>query len=150
MSHTWTDLLPDPDRHAEFYADVPLKRGLAWVIDMVLIALLTALIVPFTAFTALFYLPFLFLCVGFAYRTVSLARSSATPGMRLMAIRLRTHEGRPFGLTEAFLHTLGYTVSIGMVLPQIVSVVLMLTTARAQGLTDLVLGSVAINRAAGE
>ncbi|ABA78795.1 RDD family protein [Rhodobacter sphaeroides] len=150
MSHTWIDPLPDPDRHAEFYADVPLKRGLAWVIDMVLISLLTALIVPFTAFTALFYLPLLFLCVGFAYRTVSLARSSATPGMRLMAIRLRTHEGRPFGLPDAFLHTLGYTVSIGMVLPQIVSVVLMLTTARAQGLTDLVLGSVAINRAAGE
>ncbi|AXQ93321.1 RDD family protein [Cereibacter azotoformans] len=150
MSHSWTDPLPDPDRHAEFYADVPLKRGLAWVVDMFLIALITALIVPFTAFTALFYLPVLFLCVGFAYRTVTLARSSATPGMRLMAIGLRTHRGEPLGLSEAFLHTLGYTVSVSMVLPQIVSVVLMLTTARAQGLTDHLLGTVALNRAAGD
>ncbi|MGP3696293.1 RDD family protein [Rhodobacter sp. NSM] len=144
------DPLPDPERHAEFYADVPMKRGLAWIVDMILIALITALIVPFTAFTALFYLPLLFLCVGFAYRTVTLARSSATPGMRLMSLRMRTHRGEPFGPAEAFLHTLGYTVSISMVLPQIVSVVLMLTSARAQGLTDHVLGTVALNRAAGE
>ncbi len=150
MSQAWIDPLPDPDSHAEFYADVPLKRGLAWIVDMVLIALITLLIVPFTAFTALFYLPVLFLCVDFAYRTVTLARSSATPGMRLMAIRIRNGRGEPLDLAGAFLHTLGYTVSIGMVLPQILSVVLMLTGARAQGLTDHILGTVALNRAAGE
>ncbi|SNX67605.1 RDD family protein [Cereibacter ovatus] len=150
MTDAWTDPLPDPVRHAEFYADVPTKRGLAWIVDTILIALLTALIVPFTAFTALFFLPFLYLCVGVAYRTVSLARQSATPGMRLMAIGMRNARGERFTLPEAFLHTLGYTVSIGMVLPQVVSVVLMLTSARAQGLTDHVLGTVALNRAAGE
>ena len=25
--------LPDPDYQGEFYADVPIKRGIAWVID---------------------------------------------------------------------------------------------------------------------
>ena len=48
----------------------------------------------------------------------------------------------------AFLHTLGYTVSIGMPLLQVISIVLMLTTERAQGLSDHVLGTVALNRRA--
>lgn len=143
-----TTELPDPVRHAEFYADVPMKRGFAWLIDTVLIAVITAVIVPFTVFTALFFLPLLFLTVSLVYRTLSLARSSATPGMRLMAIEFRTHRGEAFDTTTAFLHTLGYTVSIGMVLPQVISVALMLTGPRAQGLSDHVLGTVAINRTA--
>lgn len=140
--------LPDPDRHAEFYADVPVKRALAWAVDTVLITLLTALIVPFTAFTALFFLPVLFLAVSFAYRTTSLARRSATPGMRLMAIEFRDQSGQPFDLNTAFWHTLAYSLAIAFVLPQILSAVLMLTGARGQGLGDLALGSVAINRPA--
>jgi hypothetical protein len=39
------------------------------------------------------------------------------------------------------------TFTISTLLPQIVSAALMLTGPRGQGLTDLVLGSVAINRA---
>lgn len=140
--------LPDPDYQAEFYADVPLKRGLAWIVDMVLIAILTVVIVPLTAFTALFFLPLLFLAVGFTYRVVSLARASATPGMRLMAIEFRDRTGRRFDLATAFLHTLGYTLTIATLLPQLLSIGLMLTSARGQGLSDLVLGTVAINRPA--
>ena len=60
--------LPDPVRHQDFYAGVTVKRGRAWVIDSVLVAMLTALIVPFTAFTALLFLPLLYLTVGFVYR----------------------------------------------------------------------------------
>jgi uncharacterized RDD family membrane protein YckC len=140
--------LPDPDYQAEFYADVPLKRGLAWVVDMILIAILTVVIVPFTAFTALFFLPLLFLIVSFSYRVISLARRSATPGMRLMAIEFRDRAGRRFDLPTAFLHTLGYTLTIATLLPQLLSIALMLTGARGQGLSDLVLGTVAINRPA--
>ncbi len=126
-------MLPDPDHQAEFYADVPLKRGLAWVVDMILIVLVTALIVPFTAFTALFFLPVLFLMVSFTYRVWALASRSATPGMRLMAIEFRDRTGRRFDLGTAFLHTLGYTLTIATLLPQLLSVGLMLTTARAPG-----------------
>lgn len=139
--------LPDPDRHAEFYAGVTAKRGFAWIIDTLLIALITAVLVPLTAFTAVFYLPLLFVIVSFTYRVLTLAGSSATPGMRMMNIVLLNRYGERFDLATAFLHTLGYTLSIGTLLVQIVSVMLMLTSARGQGLTDLVLGSVAINRA---
>ena len=78
--------LPDPDYHAEFYRDVPMKRLIAWFIDTVLIALVVLLIVPFTAFVALFFLPMVFLAVSFMYRWVTLTSGSATWWMRLMAI----------------------------------------------------------------
>ncbi|MDQ1848227.1 RDD family protein [Gemmobacter fulvus] len=138
--------LPDPDRQAEFYAGVPTKRALAWVVDTILIALITAVIVPFTVFTALFFLPLLYLLISFTYRVLTLAGGSATPGMRLMNVVMLTRNGERFDLATAFLHTLGYTLSIGTLLVQILSGFLMLTSARGQGLTDHILGTVAINR----
>jgi uncharacterized RDD family membrane protein YckC len=138
--------LPDPEMQAEFYTDVPVKRGIAWVVDILLIALLTWVIVLFTAFVGLFFIGFIFFSVGVIYRTVSLANASATPGMRLVAIELRTGRGEHFDLGHAALHTAGYYVSMGAFPLQIVSIILMLTGARGQGLTDLVLGSAAVNR----
>lgn len=140
--------LPDPDHQAEFYADVPIKRALAWVVDAILIAIVTMVVVPFTLFLSLFFLPALYLTISFLYRTISLARHSATPGMRLMAIEFRDRTGAKFHLGTAFLHTLGYTLTISTLLPQLLSMGLMLTTARGQGLSDLVLGTVAINKPA--
>ncbi|OIQ74601.1 RDD family protein [mine drainage metagenome] len=140
--------LPDPDYHAEFYRDVPMKRLIAWFIDSVLIALVVLLIVPFTAFVALFFLPMVFLAVSFMYRWVTLTSGSATWGMRLMAIEFRRHDGARFDALTALLHTLGFTVSISMVIPQLISIALMVTGARAQGLSDMALGTVALNRAA--
>ncbi|MGB5558236.1 MAG: RDD family protein [Paracoccaceae bacterium] len=140
--------LPDPDMHAEFYMDVPLKRLLAFIVDSILIIVITVLLIPLTAFTALLYLGFLGLVVSFAYRTLTLASRSATPGMRLMAIEFRNHRGERFDLGTAFVHTLLFTVSMSMVLPQVISIILMLTTERRQGLSDMFMGTAAINRAA--
>jgi uncharacterized RDD family membrane protein YckC len=140
--------LPDPDLQPGFYDGVTAKRLVAWIIDMVLIGIVTAVIVLFTAFIALFFLPVVFLIVGFVYRVVTLAGASATPGMRVMGIEFRDRSGHRFDLAHAGLHTLGYTVSLSMVLPQVVSVILMLTSSRGQGLSDIVIGSAAINRPA--
>lgn len=138
-------MTPDPDRHADFYDGVLTKRFLAWIFDLVLIVILTAVIVPFTAFTALFFLPVLFLTVGFFYRWVTLSGRSATWGMRLMSIEFLDRQGQRFDAGTALVWTVGYTISMAFVLPQILSVVLMLISARGQGLTDHVLGTVAIN-----
>lgn len=140
--------LPDPETQPEFYADVPVKRLVAWIIDMVLIAILCVLILPFTAFTGIFFFPFLILVVGFVYRVVTLANGSATFGMRFVGVEFRTQHGERFELGHAFLHTLGYSISLSFFILQVISIVLMLTTSRAQGLTDHIMGSVAINRAA--
>ena len=144
----FTSPLPDPEMQAEFYADVPMKRLVAWLADTVLIVLISLLIVPFTAFTGLFFFPLLMLMVGFVYRVITITNRSATWGMRLMAIEFRAGNGERFGLGLAVMHTLGLSVSFAMPLLQLISVVLMLTTARKQGLTDHVLGTVAVNRAA--
>jgi len=138
--------LPDPDTQPQFYDGVAIKRLLAWIVDTVLIALVAVAILPFTAFTGLFFFPFLLLVVGFIYRTTTLAGGSATWGMRLFSIEFRTMHGERFDLGTAFAHTLGYSISIAMFPAQIVSIILMLTTARGQGLTDHVLGTVAMNR----
>lgn len=139
--------LPDPISHAAFYEGVPVKRAVAWLIDMALIAALTLLVLPFTGFLALFFLGGLFLVLGFLYRWVSLSRSSATPGMRLCAIELRTASGDRFDPALAFAHTLGYSLSVAFVFPQLLSIALMLLTARGQGLTDHILGTVALRQA---
>ncbi|MGC9419241.1 MAG: RDD family protein [Rhodovulum sp.] len=138
--------LPDPALHAEFYADIPVKRLVAWVVDTVLVILIALLALPFTAFTAVFFLPFFVALVGFAYRTVTLARGSATWGMRLVAIELRNARGERLDTMTAALHTLIFSASMAFVIPQVVSMILMLTGARAQGLGDLMLGTAAINR----
>ncbi len=140
--------LPDPDTQREFYADVPLKRAIAWVID-VLIVYATAVLISFlTLGIGFFVFAFLALTVGFVYRTVSLANRSATIGMRLTSIELRTARGERFDLATAVLHTAGYYVSMAVFVAQIASIVLMLTSSRAQGLTDHVLGTAAVNVAA--
>jgi uncharacterized RDD family membrane protein YckC len=150
MTQTDTALwgLPDPDTQSEFYADVPVKRLIAWVVDALLIFLTAFLIAILTVGLGFFFFGFLILVVAFVYRTVSLANRSATLGMRLVAIEMRTHRGERFDLATAALHTLAYQVSVAMVVPQIISIVLMLTSARAQGLTDHALGTAALNMTA--
>lgn len=137
---------PDPDLHPQFYDGIAAKRLLAWVVDVILVLGFCLLILPFTAFTGLFFFPFLTLVVGFAYRVATLSNGSATWGMRLMAMELRDRNDRPFDLTTAFLHTLGYSMSMTVTILQVVSVVLVCSTARRQSLTDMVLGTVPVNR----
>jgi len=130
-----------------FFADVPAKRLLAWLIDTGLITALVALSLPFTLFIGLLFLPFLFMVVGLVYRWVTIAQLSATPGMWMTGIEFRMLDGRKFDTATAFLHTLGYSISFSMVLPQVISIGLMLSTERKTGLGDLILGTVAVNRA---
>ncbi|WP_370401297.1 RDD family protein [Sulfitobacter sp. JB4-11] len=137
---------PDPDHQPQFYEGIPSKRFVAWLVDCVLIALICLLILPFTLFTGIFFFGLLMLVVGFAYRVITLASGSATWGMRLMAMEIRSAQDRPLDLGLAFAHTLGYSVSLAMPLLQVISVVLMCTSARRQGLTDMVLGTVPMNR----
>ena len=137
---------PDPEMQPEFYDGVPTKRLLAWVVDMIVIVGLCLLILPFTVFTGIFFFPFLLLVVGFIYRVITLTTGSATWGMRLMGMELRTLRDAPFDFGTALFHTLGYSFSVAMAPLQFISIVLMCVTDRKQGLSDMVLGTVAVNR----
>ncbi|WP_300029718.1 RDD family protein [uncultured Roseobacter sp.] len=140
--------LPDPQTQPEFYTDVPLKRLMAWVVDALVTLIGCIVILPFTAFTGLFFFPLLFLLVGFGYRTATIAGGSATWGMRLFAIELRRPDGTQLDAGGAFAHTLGYTLSWFIPVFQLISVVMMASTERGQGLSDHVLGTVMLNRRA--
>ncbi|SLN43954.1 RDD family protein [Aquimixticola soesokkakensis] len=139
--------LPDPQTQAEFYADVALKRALAWVVDALIIALMTGVIVLFTAFIGLFFLPVLWMILSFTYRVISIARMSATPGMRLMGIEFRTASGALFDVGSAFGHTALYAIWVSTGIAQFASMVMIVATERRQSLSDMILGSVVINRA---
>ncbi|WIV49489.1 RDD family protein [Marivivens sp. LCG002] len=138
--------LPDPRTHPEFYRSVVLKRALAWCVDFALIGILAVILVPLTAFTAVFFFAFFAMVVGFLYRWFTLASGSATWGMRLFSIEIRNGHGEKLSSQEALMHTLGYTVSVMVAPLQLVSIVLMLLTERKQGLTDHFMGTAAINR----
>ena len=140
--------IPDPVTQPEFYADVPVKRLIAWVVDTIIVAVICLLMLPFTAFTGIFFFPLMMLVVGFIYRVLTIAGGSATWGMRLMAIEFRDWRGQRLDFMQAFLHTLGYAVSVSVAPLQLISVVCMFATERGQGLTDMVLGTVALNKRA--
>jgi len=138
--------LPDPDTQSQLYEGVAAKRLMAWIVDTIIVVALSLVIVPFTAFTAIFFFPFLLAMVGFGYRVICLANGSATLGMRLMAIELRDANDQHFDLPHAVLHTAGYTLSIGTAIVQVASMVLMASSDRGQGLSDMVLGTTALNK----
>ena len=149
MTHTQIQRgLPDPDYDIEMYRDVASKRLFAWVIDVILISMITLVLTFLSIFTALFFLPLLYAMVSFLYRWTTIAAGSATPGMRAMAITLRTSEGDRLSSREAFLHTAGYFLSVAIFPLQAVSVGMMLLTERNQGLSDVALGTVALNKSA--
>ncbi|MGR3615851.1 MAG: RDD family protein [Paracoccaceae bacterium] len=140
--------LPDPHSHPQFFSTVPTKRLVAWIVDSLVILLISMVVVLLTAFVGLFIWPLLYLVVGFAYRTITLANGSATWGMRFTGIEIRNAHGERLDLGMAIAHTAGYTFSLAIPILQVISVIMMLTSARGQGLTDAFLGTVALNRRA--
>ncbi|MEM7642358.1 MAG: RDD family protein [Pseudomonadota bacterium] len=138
--------LPDPHYEAQFYAGVPLKRAIAWVLDVIAITALTFLAGILTLTLAWWLWPLAFLTIGLVYRIGTLASGSATPGMRLMGIELRGADGEPLDGVQAALHVVGYYATMAFFLPILATVATVLATQRRQSLTDLVLGTAAINR----
>ena len=145
---------PDPGLRFDFYDGVPPKRLIAWVIDLGFTALIALpFILPFFAIGLvllfqLLVIPVIWGITGFLYRWATLANGSATWGMRLMAIELRDTDGQHISGSTAFRHTLGSTLSFGFPLIQAIFVLFMATGDKGQGLTDMVLGTVMLNRAA--
>lgn len=138
--------LPDPVTQSEFYDGVAIKRFLAWIVDVFVVVLMTAVIATLPFFVGWFFFPLLFLLINFIYRLASISSRSATWGMRLMNIELRNKDGAHLDTSEALLHTAGYMVASSFFLPQVISVVLMLVSERGQGLHDMLCGTTAIRK----
>ena len=139
--------LPDPIEHVAYYYDVNRKRLIAWFIDAVAITFITFLISLLTLGIGFFFFAGLWLIVAFFYRFLGLAIYSSTMGMRMTGIEFLKQHGQPFNGLYALLHTAGTMIAYATSL-HIVSVILMLITSRKQGLVDLILATVVVNRAA--
>ncbi|WP_170759478.1 RDD family protein [Ruegeria lacuscaerulensis] len=140
--------LPDPDSQPEFYQSVATKRFVAWLFDIAFISLLCTVAILLTFGMGFFVLALIYGVISFVYRVVTIANGSATLGMRFMGIELRDSFGARMDLGKAVAHTAGYFVSMTFFVVQIISVIMMLASARGQGLTDSFLGTVMINQRA--
>lgn len=145
-AHTRFPGLPDPELQPAFYSAIVAKRLLAGVVDLVIIALLVLVALGMTLFLTVAILPLVWLTVEAMYRIVMLANHSATLGQRLMAIEMRDRYGRRLDRPTATWQVLGHLGATVLVVPQLVSLVMMLTSPRRQGLVDSWLGTAAINR----
>ncbi len=138
--------LPDPDRQPEFYQSVAIKRFFAWLFDIAFVSLLCTVAILLTFGMGLLVLALIYAVVSFVYRVVTIANGSATLGMRFMGIELRDAFGERMDAGKAVAHTAGYFVSMAFPILQIISVIMMLTSARNQGLSDEFLGTVMLNQ----
>lgn len=140
--------LPDPEADRQFYAGVPAKRFVAWVIDVVIVWGLVFGAVLLTLGLGVFILGLLLAVVDFTYRVLTLTDRSATFGMRLMGIELRSFDGERFSIGHAIIHTLLFYAMLIFVVVQLASVLLMAGSRYGRGLHDILVGTTMINRPA--
>ena len=139
--------IPYPQSHPEFYESVTTKRFLAWLIDSAIVLAILIITSPFTFFVSLFLFPFFYAAIDFIYRTATLSMGSTTFGMRIMAIELRHESGHRLYFITSVFHTIGLYVSYAFVLVQLLSIGMMVMRDDRKSLTDMVIGTVMVNRA---
>jgi len=145
-----TSNLPNPETDPQFYDGVLPKRAFAWVIDAVFIAIISSFAVMIVGVGTLglgfFFAPIVALLAAFAYRFLSIAAKSRTPGMALMGLEFRSLTGERFDRSEAFVHTALYMLIFVSIAGQLLTILCALFTARGQTIADIITGSTAINR----
>jgi uncharacterized RDD family membrane protein YckC len=141
----------DAAARPELFDGILSKRIVAFVVDAVLIvalmipAMLLVLILGFVTLGIGWLLfPPLFAVVALGYVALTLGGPlSATIGMRLADVEMRTWSGQKMFPLLAIMHALIFWFSVGILTPLILLVGLF--TERRQLLHDLMLGVVALN-----
>jgi uncharacterized RDD family membrane protein YckC len=152
---------PQPDRFVyspetdpALFDGVLSKRIVAFIIDAILVVALmipVALLVLVLGFVTFgfgwaLFTP-LFAIVALTYIALTLGgRGSATPGMRVTGVEVRTWSGQRMFPVLAILHAVLFWLSIAFLTPLVL--VIGLFTRRKQLLHDLLLGVVALNAGA--
>jgi uncharacterized RDD family membrane protein YckC len=144
-----------PDGGAAFtpaqFAGVPFKRVMAYLIDLVFLAVITA--VEWFAFKIIGVLslglltPILLVILALtplAYHTLLIGGPwSATLGMRIMGIEVRAWNGNRPEILQAGLQTILFYVTVSMITPLIL--IFALFNQRRRCLHDYLCGTVVIN-----
>jgi uncharacterized RDD family membrane protein YckC len=141
----------DPAARPELFEGVLAKRIVAFLVDALIIvglmipAILVVLVIGFVTLGIGWLLfPPLFALVALGYVGFTLGGpNSATIGMRMAGVEMRTWNGAPMFALLAIIHALLFWFSIGLLTPLILLVGLF--TRRRQLLHDLLLGVVVVN-----
>ncbi len=123
------------------------KGFFAWLLDSVIV--LGSLIIssPFTVFVSLFLFPFFYAAIDFMYRTATLSMGSSTSGLRITAIELRHESGHRLDFITSVFRIIGLYVSYATVLVQLLSIGMVVMRDDRKSLTDMMIGTVMVNRA---
>ncbi|WP_350334513.1 RDD family protein [Coralliovum pocilloporae] len=130
---------------------VRTRRMMAFVVDAIIIAVLTSIMYVVVAVLGIVTLslgwllfPAVFPCVALLYNASTLgSRDAATIGMRLMGLQVRFEDGASMTMLQALAHTLLFYVSVTILTPFVL--LLSLFTRHKQLLHDLLLGVIAVN-----
>jgi uncharacterized RDD family membrane protein YckC len=146
----------DPAARPELFEGVVSRRVIAFLIDLVIIAIPVMAVAVFIVMFGVvtlglgFFLFFVYwpitVVIALLYYGLTLGSPrSATIGMRMMDIELRTWYGAPSYFVLGATHGLGYWLSTTFLTPFILLIALF--NDRRRLLHDMVLGTVVINNA---
>lgn len=145
--------LPDPVADPQFYDGVPLRRAVAFLIDLVIVASLMALVLVsgvilgfFSAGLGFVVAVMLFFVTGFGYRYLLISQRSATLGMIAAGIELRDRLGEKLDAPTTLVHTAGFYVTMMFPLLLVIGWLLMLGSPHRRLAHDILPGTTAINR----
>jgi uncharacterized RDD family membrane protein YckC len=147
----------DPARNPELFEGVLSRRVLAFAIDFVLIMIPVALAFLFVllfglvtfglAWTLLWlFYPGTIIWILFYYGSTLGSPASATLGMRVMSIEMRTWYGAPSYLVLGAVHAIAFYISVSALTPLVLCVCFF--NERRRLLHDIVVGTIVINNPA--
>lgn len=150
---TAIETVPSPYEDEQFYAGVPVRRFVAFLIDVVITALLMTVIVVvgfvvgFFTFGLGWLVAFLlFISADFLYRWLAISADSATWGMAICGIELRDRRGERLDAGQALVHTGAYYVTMALGIPILLNLLVMFVSPHRRLIHDFALGTVMINR----
>jgi uncharacterized RDD family membrane protein YckC len=144
--------LPDPLTDSRLYDGVRTRRVLAFLFDVVIVAILTLLAAVLVFFLGIVTLGLGWLLYAILWPAVALVycaftlggANSATPGMRAFGLEMRTLDGGTMNPVLAMLHSILFYASISLLTPLVLLVSLIADRKRL--VQDLIIGTVVVNR----
>jgi uncharacterized RDD family membrane protein YckC len=142
----------DPAARPELYYGVRTRRILAFLVDaavifflMVLASVVVAVLGLFTFGLGWLLFPLIWPFVAILYTMFTLGGpSSATPGMRVTGVEMRTWYGAPMYPALALAHAIGFWLSVTILTPLIL--LISLFERRKRLLHDILLGTIVVRR----
>ncbi len=141
----------DPVSQSEYFKDVLGRRIMAFAVDFFIIFVFSMAVNVLLFFAGIFTFGLAWLLFGLAFPAVALSYTaytlsspeSATIGMRVMELQMRTWYGAPMYALLAAFHAIIFYVSITFFTPFILLVALFMRRKRC--LHDFIAGTIVIN-----